>query len=83
MSPKWITTCGMQIDLKQPQNFGPTFQVIRVGESMLVGLNFNYNPALNTGGVSVTIEPRFVPKSGKLSQTAGVHVGQAGELGVE
>ena len=33
--------------------------------------------------VSLTIEPRFVPKSGKLSQAPGVHVGQAGEFGVE
>ena len=46
MSPKWITTCGMQIDLKQLQNFGPTFQLVRVGESMLIGVNVNYEPAL-------------------------------------
>ncbi len=83
MSPKWITTCGMSLDLKNTQNFGPTFQLVRVGESMLIGLNANYNPALNTGGVSFTIEPRFVPKSGNLSRLPGVHVGQAGELGVE
>ena len=48
MSPKWITTSGMSIDLKEPQNFGPTFQLVRVGESMLIGLNLNYDPALNT-----------------------------------
>ena len=83
MSPKWITTSGMSIDLKNVQNFGPTFSLVRVGESLLIGLNANYNPAQNTGGVSLTIEPRFVPKSGKLSQTPGVHVGQAGEFGVE
>ena len=83
MSPKWITSSGMSIDLKEPKNFGPTFQLVRVGESLLIGMNVNYNPALNTAGVSLTIEPRFVPKSGKLSQTPGVHVGQAGEFGVE
>ena len=83
MSPKWITTCGMSIDLKDTQNFGPTFQLVRVGESMLIGMNLNYNPALKTAGVSLIIEPRFVPKGGKVSQIPGVHVGQAGELGVE
>ncbi|MGO9115393.1 MAG: hypothetical protein ACLP9L_39785 [Thermoguttaceae bacterium] len=83
MSPKWITTCGMSIDLKETQNFGPTFSLVRVGESLLIGLNANYNPAQNTGGVSLTIEPRFVPKSGKISQTPGIHVGQAGEFGPE
>ncbi|MEI8376210.1 MAG: hypothetical protein WCJ35_25600 [Planctomycetota bacterium] len=83
MSPKWIMSSGMSIDLKQPKNFGPTFQLTRVGESMLIGMNLNYNPALNTAGVSLLIEPRFMPKGGKLSQAAGVHVGPAGEFGVE
>jgi hypothetical protein len=83
MSPKWITSSGMSIDLKDTKNFGPSFQLVRVGESMLIGMNVNYNPALNTAGVGLTIEPRFVPKSGKLSQTPGIHVGQAGEFGVE
>jgi hypothetical protein len=83
MSPKWITTGGMSLDLKDTQNFGPSFQIIRVGESMLIGMNINYNPALRTAGVSLSIEPRFVPKSGKLDQTPGIHVGQAGEYGVE
>ena len=83
MSPKWIASSGMSIDLRQPKNFGPTLQLVRVGESMLWGINLNYNPALNTGGVSLTIEPRFVPKSGPLSQKAGIQLGQAGEFGVE
>jgi hypothetical protein len=83
MSPKWITTCGMSLDLKETKNFGPSFQLVRVGESMLIGLNVNYNPALNTAGASLTIEPRFIPKSGSLSMLPGIHVGQAGEFGVE
>ena len=83
MSPKWITSSGMTIDLKELKNFGPTFQIVRVGESLLIGMNVNYNPALSTFGVGFTVEPRFVPKSGALSQKPGVHVGQAGEFGVE
>jgi hypothetical protein len=83
MSPKWITTSGISIDLKELKNFGPTFQLVRVGESLLIGMNLTYNPALNSAGVSLSVEPRFVPKSGKLSQTAGVHVGQSGAFGVE
>ena len=83
MSPKWITSSGMSIDLEQPKNFGPTFSLVRVGESMLIGMNLNYNPALNTAGVGLTIEPRFFPKGGKVQQTPGIHVGQAGQYGVE
>ena len=49
----------------------PDFQLVRVGEALLIGMNVNYNPALNTAGVGLTIEPRFVPKSGRLSQTPG------------
>ena len=43
----------------------------------------SYNPALNTSSVGLTVEPRFIPKSGNLSKLPGVHVGQAGEFGVE
>ena len=74
---------GHAMDLKEMQNFGPTFQLVRVGESMLIGLNANYNPAQNTGGVSLVIEPRFVPKTGPVSNLPGIHVGQAGEFGVD
>jgi hypothetical protein len=83
MSPKWITSSGMSIDLKNLQNFGPTFSLVRVGESMLVGLNFNYDPARNTGGVSLVIEPRFITKGNKVAQLPGIHIPPAGELGVE
>ena len=83
MSPKWLTSAGMSLDLKNVQNFGPTFQLVRVGESLLIGLNMNYDPARNTGGIGITVEPRFIPKSGKLSQTPGIHIPPSGEMGVE
>ena len=83
MSPKWITSAGVSIDLKDLQNVAPTFQLVRVGESLLIGLNLNYDPARNTAGVGLSVEPRFLPKSGKLSQTPGIHVPPPGEFGVD
>ena len=35
MSPKWITTAGVTIDMKNLENLAPAFQLIRVGESLL------------------------------------------------
>ena len=45
MSPKWITTTGVTIDMHNVQNVAPAFQLIRVGESLLVSLNLSYDPA--------------------------------------
>jgi hypothetical protein len=83
MSPKWISAMGVTIDLKDVQNVAPAFQIIRVGESLLIGLNINYDPARNTAGVGLSVEPRFLPKSGHLSATTGARIPAAGEYGVE
>ncbi len=83
MSPKWISTTGLSIDLKNVQNVSPSIQLIRVGESLLVGMNINYDPARQTAGIGVTVEPRFVPKGGHLSAAPGIHIPPAGENGVE
>jgi hypothetical protein len=83
MSPKWITTTGVTIDMHNVQNVAPAFQLIRVGESLLVSLNLSYDPARNTAGVGLGVEPRFLPKSGKLGSATGVRIPPAGELGVE
>jgi hypothetical protein len=83
MSPKWISASGLSIDLHNVQNVSPTIQLIRVGESLLVGMNLSYDPARQTAGFNLTVEPRFLPKSGHLSQVPGIHVPPAGETGVE
>ncbi len=81
MSPKWITTTGVTIDMKNLQNVAPAFQLIRVGESALVSLNLSYDPARSTAGVGISVEPRFL--RGKLGSTTGVRIPPAGEMGVE
>lgn len=83
MSPKWISATGLSIDLRQVQNVSPTIQLIRVGESLLVGMNISYDPARQTAGFNLTVEPRFVPKGGHLSQMPGIHIPPAGENGVD
>ncbi len=83
MSPKWISSAGVSIDLSDTKNIGQSLRITRVGESLLVGLDLNFDPARNSVGLNLAVEPRFVPKSGKLGQASGVHIGPAGEYGVE
>jgi hypothetical protein len=83
MSPKWISTTGVSIDLHNVQNVAPTIQLIRVGESLLVGMNISYDPARQTAGFNLTVEPRFITKGGHLSNAPGVHIPPAGEFTVE
>jgi hypothetical protein len=82
MSPKWISTFGTSIDLGNQGNLGENFSITRIGESMLVNLGFNVDPARNSTGVMLTIEPRFLPK-GSLANTIGVHIPPAGINGLE
>ncbi len=82
MSPKWVSSVGSSIDLTDTQNVGVTTQITRVGESLLIGGTFSYNPVLNTYSAGVTIEPRFV-KSGPLGKSTGAQLPIAGQYGVE
>jgi len=82
MSPKWISSVAMSLDLGDTKNFGQTIRITRVGESLLTSFEVNVDPIHNTVGTNFMVEPRFVPK-GHLGNLGGVHVPPAGAFGVE
>ena len=79
MSPKWISTTGVSIDLHQVQNVSPNFQLMRVGESLLWAMSISYDPARADGrfqsqrGTAVPAQAR--PFTGGHSHSAGGRVG--------
>jgi hypothetical protein len=82
MSPKWVSTYGFSIDMAQPRNVGQLLRITRVGESLLVSGGFTYDPARNSVGAVLTVEPRFLPKS-KLGMVGGARIPPAGTYGLE
>ena len=82
MSPKWISSFGMSIDLQGDGNIGQRLKITRVGESMLISAGFNADSARDSVGVSLAIEPRFLPK-GRLGKVGGARVPIAGSTGLE
>ena len=67
MSPKWITTTGCRSTCTTCRTSRPRFQLIRVGESMLVGMNLSYDPARRRPASLSRVEPRFITKGGHLA----------------
>ncbi|MBN2476084.1 MAG: organic solvent tolerance protein OstA [Pirellulales bacterium] len=82
MSPKWISTFGTSIDFKDEGNLGQRFAITRIGESLLISAGFTVDPARDNVGVSLAIEPRFLPKS-RLGQMGGAQIPVAGVYGLE
>jgi hypothetical protein len=82
MSPKWVSTFGMSVDFGQDGNLGQNFQITRIGESLLVSAGFNVDPTRNNVGVSLVVEPRFLPK-GRLGSITGARIPPAGAFGLE
>jgi lipopolysaccharide export system protein LptA len=82
MSPNWITTAGISIDLTTNGTTGMSFTVTRIGESFLISAGFNANTAQNNVGFMFNIEPRFLPKT-RLGQIGGASVPPAGARGLE
>jgi hypothetical protein len=79
---KWILSAGASVDLGETGNIGQQFGIIRVGESALVRLGFNYDSSRDNFGVNFAIEPRFLSRS-KLSRIGGAHIPPAGAQGFE
>ena len=82
MSPKWATTFGSTFALGSQGNIGQNFSLTRIGESFLVSLGMNVDASKGNFGATLAIEPRFMPR-GRLSQTGGVLIPQAGAFGLE
>jgi hypothetical protein len=82
MSPKWVSSLGTTIDFGSQGNLGESFTITRVGESFLVSLGFGFDASRNVTGVSLNIEPRFLPKT-RLGNVGGAQIPPAGAFGLE
>ncbi|MGI9428855.1 MAG: organic solvent tolerance protein OstA [Bythopirellula sp.] len=82
LSPKWISSAGIAVDFSDTGNIGQTFDITRVGESLLVSLGFNVDHSKDNVGVKFMVEPRFLPRL-KLTSRTGIEVPPAGAFGLE
>jgi hypothetical protein len=53
-----------------------------VGESFLISGSFNVDNTRNSVGASLSIEPRFLPKT-RLGSVGGAQIPPAGAFGLE
>ena len=70
MSPNWHFSFGSEFDISGQGNIGQNFAITRVGESLIVHTGFYVDATRDDYGVTLTIEPRFLPK-GSLSRSMG------------
>lgn len=82
MSEKWIVSGGASFDFGPAGNIGQAVRLTRVGESFLVQLGFNYDVSRDNFGVSMLVEPRFMPGN-RLGRVGGVAIPPAGAYGLE
>lgn len=82
MSPKWMTTLGISIDLGESSNIGQSFSLTRIGESFLVSAGLNVDGSRDSVGVHFSVEPRFLPKR-RLEESTGARIPVAGSRGLE
>jgi hypothetical protein len=82
MSPKWVSSFGMSVDLGQDGNLGQNFHITRIGESLLVSAGVTVDVARNNVGANFVVEPRFMPKN-RLNRSGGVYIPPAGAYGLE
>ncbi len=63
MSPKWASSYGTSIDFGAQKSYAQNFSLTRIGESLLINFVFTVDPARDSVGVGLAIEPRFLPKN--------------------
>jgi hypothetical protein len=82
MTEKWIVSGGASIDLTDTGNIGQSMELTRIGESILFRLGFNMDASRDNFGVSLAIEPRFLPRT-RLGRVGGVQIPPPGVYGLE
>jgi len=82
MSDKWISSCGLSMDIGGGGNIGQRFAVTRVGESLLFSAGLKVDASRGNVGLQVSLEPRFLPKS-RLGKANGAQINPAGLFGLE
>ena len=67
LSPKWKMEYGTSIDLSETGNIGQSGRIVRIGESLIVGLGAYYDASRNNFGFRFDIAPRdFLTKLGTI-----------------
>ncbi len=82
MSEKWISSAGATVDVAHNGNIGEQFMLTRVGESFLMSIGGNVDASKKNYGLSVMIEPRFMPRT-TLGRVGGAQIPVAGVNGLE
>ncbi|MFV1968638.1 MAG: organic solvent tolerance protein OstA, partial [Pirellulaceae bacterium] len=81
-SEKWIISAGAAVDLGETGSIGQNLTITRIGESVLLRFGFNVDVSRGNVGVTVAIEPRFLPRN-RLGLVGGVQIPPAGAYGLE
>jgi hypothetical protein len=81
LSPKWIVNYASTYDFGTTGNIGQRAEIVRIGESFLVGLGFNYDASRDNFGVQFGIEPRFLAR--RLGRVGGMPISPVGVAGLE
>jgi hypothetical protein len=82
LSPKWLSTAGMSVDVAGQGNIGQNFSITRIGEAFLVSLGGSFDASRDNFGLQLAVEPRFLPR-GRLGQVNGARIPVAGATGLE
>ena len=80
MSPKWASSYGTSIDFGAQRSYAQNFSLTRIGESLLINFVFTVDPARDSIGVGLAVEPRFLPK-GRLGNVGGARFPRRERLG--
>lgn len=83
MSPKWISSVTTSFDLGDNTNLGQNVSVTRIGESFLATFGFSVDATRDNVGVTLAIEPRFLPGLRFGQYGSGARIPPAGVNGVE
>ena len=75
MSEKWIASASTSYDLGPTGNIGQTMGLTRIGESALLHFGFNVDASRDNVGVTLALEPRFLPS--RCSNIGGVPIAPA------
>ncbi len=83
MSPKWISSLTTSFDFGEDVNLGQNVAITRIGESFLFTFGFSVDATRDNVGVTLAIEPRFLPGL-RFGQTgSGARIPPAGLNGIE
>ena len=82
MSDKWVSSAGATVDVVNNGNIGEQLMLTRVGESFLVSVGGTVDQSKNNFGLSVMVEPRFMPRN-TVGRVGGAQLPLAGQNGLE